>query len=342
MFRLHRRGRMMEQPAASDVLESSMQLATVLTPLSDENLRLAAQCGVTDVVHRYPGPTLQDLLAAHDHIATFGLRLPVIEGYLPIERIKLGQDDDTDLESLKQLIVHMGQAEIPILCYNFMAGTDWVRTKLDVKERGDALVTAFRLADVQDAILLGHDSGSSNYQRDDERVTAESLWERLERLLSELVPIAEKAGVVLAMHPDDPPLPSLLGKDRIMNSVESFERLVRLVPSYSNAICFCQGTFATMGADIPDAIRRLGPHIKYVHFRDVRGTPESFVETFHDNGPTDMVAAIRALREVGFDGPIRPDHVPQLVGEEHGEPGYTMHGRLFAYGYMRGLMQATA
>jgi mannonate dehydratase len=86
----------------------------------------------------------------------------------------------------------------------------------------------------------------------------------------------------------------------------------------------------------------LGPHIAYVHFRDVRGTADDFVETFHDNGPTDMAAAMRAYREVGFRGSMRPDHVPQLVGEDDGEPGYTTLGRLFAWGYMRGLMQATA
>ena len=96
-----------------------------------------------------------------------------------------------------------------------------------------------------------------------------------------------------------------------------------------------------MGVDLADAIRRLGPRINYVHFRDVRGTAERFTETFHDNGPTDMFAAMKAYRDAGFDGPIRPDHVPQLVGEENGEPGYTMLGRLFAYGYIRALMQAT-
>jgi mannonate dehydratase len=95
-----------------------------------------------------------------------------------------------------------------------------------------------------------------------------------------------------------------------------------------------------MGVDIPATIRRLGPHIRYVHFRDVRGSAEAFEETFHDNGPTDMVAAMRAYRDIGFTGPMRPDHVPQLDGEEDGEPGYTMMGRLFAYGYMRGLIQA--
>ncbi|MCA9041185.1 MAG: mannonate dehydratase, partial [Planctomycetaceae bacterium] len=112
-------------------------------------------------------------------------------------------------------------------------------------------------------------------------------------------------------------------------------------PSPANKICFCQGTFAEMGVDIPTAIRRLGPHIRYVHFRDIIGTREDFTETFHDDGQTDMPAAMRAYQEIGFTGPLRPDHVPQLIGEETGDPGYTMLGRLFAYGYIRGLMQAT-
>jgi mannonate dehydratase len=318
-----------------------MRLATVLTPMTDHNLTLAAQCGVDDVVTRYPGPQLDDLLAVKRRIESFGLRLAVIEGYLPLENIKLGRDDGSELAALKALVRNMGQAGVPILCYNFMAGTDWVRTRLDVPERGGAKVTAFNLSDVRRAILLGHDSATTMEAPDDERISAERLWANLEGLLKELVPVAEQSRVVLAMHPDDPPLAELAGKARIMNSLESFERLVALVPSPSNAICFCQGTFAEMGVDIPAAIRRLGKHIGYVHFRDVRGTAEAFTETFHDNGPTDMVAAMRAYREIGFDGPMRPDHVPQLAGEDDGEPGYTMQGRLFAFGYIRGLMQAT-
>ena len=93
--------------------------------------------------------------------------------------------------------------------------------------------------------------------------------------------------------------------------------------------------------ELQDAIRRLGKGIAYVHFRDVRGTPEDFAETFHDNGPTDMPAIVRTLREVGFNGAMRPDHVPQFEGEFDEDPGYTMQGRLFAYGYIRGLLQAT-
>jgi mannonate dehydratase len=235
----------------------------------------------------------------------------------------------------------MADLDIRLLCYNFMAGTDWCRTRLDAPERGGAKVTAFHLADVEQAVLLGYKAPNAHFDELAKRLTPEKLWEQLERLLNELLPVAEQCGVTLAMHPDDPPLPQLLGKPRIMHNVAGFERLMQLAPSDSNAICFCQGSFATMNVDIPNTIRHLGKHIRYVHFRDVVGTPESFAETFHDNGPTDMAAAMRAYRDIGFSGPMRPDHVPQMVGEDDGEPGYTMLGRLFAYGYMRGLMHAS-
>ncbi|OYW19310.1 MAG: mannonate dehydratase [Planctomycetales bacterium 12-60-4] len=311
-----------------------MQLATVLTPISDENLALAAQCGVTDLVARYPGPDVAELQKVQSHAERFGLTVSVVEGYLPIEQLKLGTDDGTELAAMKTLLRQMNDAGIRLLCYNFMSGTDWVRTRVDAPDRGGATVTEFRLADVAQAVSLNTSTAPSG-----PIVTQEQLWQNLDRFLNELLPVAEQCGVVLTMHPDDPPLPELLGRGRIMHCVENFERLVTNWASPNNKICFCQGSFASMGVDIPAAIRRLGSHIRYVHFRDVRGTPESFAETFHDNGPTDMVAAMRAYADVGFDGPMRPDHVPMYIGEQ-GEPGYTMLGRLFAYGYMRGLMQS--
>ena len=311
-----------------------MRLATVLTPINDENLTLAAQCGVTDLVARYYGSDVAELTRLQEWAARYGMQIPVVEGYLPIERLKLGIDDGTELAAMKTLIRQMGDAGVPLLCYNFMSGTDWVRTNLQVPARGGATVSEFRIADVERAVSLNTHGAPSG-----PLVTAEELWRNLDRFLNELLPHCERAGVTLAMHPDDPPLPMFLGRARIMNSVESFERLVALAPSPHNAICFCQGTFAAMGVDVPATIRRLGSHIRYVHCRDVAGTPDSFVETFHDNGPTDMVAAMRAYHEAGFSGPLRPDHVPMYVDEE-GEPGYTMLGRLFAYGYLRGLMQS--
>ncbi|MFO1485265.1 MAG: mannonate dehydratase [Verrucomicrobiaceae bacterium] len=314
-----------------------MRLASVLTPLNDHHLALAAQCGVEEITVRYPGSELAPLLQTKVQIERHGMKLGIVEGYLPIEKLKLGCDDGSDMAAMKTLLQHMSEAEIPLLCYNFMAGTDWVRTKLDAKERGGALVTAFDLREAEKAMSLS----ATASQIGSETISAAALWTNLERMLTELVPEAEKYGVTFVMHPDDPPLPVFAGKARIMNSVENFERLVRIAPNRHNAICFCQGTFAAMGVDIPATIRRLGEHIRYVHFRDVRGTAEAFAETFHDNGPTDMAAAMHAYRDIGFTGPMRPDHVPQLDGEEDGEPGYTMMGRLFAYGYMRGLMQAT-
>ena len=316
-----------------------MRLASVLSPLSRENLRLAAQCGVEGIVSRYPGPGREPLRDLQSQIESEGLRLFAVEGCLPIEKIKLGADSDgSDLAAVKALIRDMGALGIPLLCTNFMAGTDWVRTQLDAPERGGARVTAFDLADTRRAQSL---SATTAGGIDDAPVSADELWSRLESLLREIVPVAEENGVTIVWHPDDPPLTEFRGKARILNSVEAFERLVALVPSPANAICFCVGTFVAMGVDIPAAIRRLGRHIRYVHFRDVRGPAESFVETFHDNGPTDMPGVMRALREIGFDGPLRPDHVPQLEGEFDGEPGYTMLGRLFAYGYIRALIQAT-
>lgn len=312
-----------------------MRIASVLTPLSDYHLQLAAQVGVTDVVVRYPGPEPATLLAQCEQARRFGLEVSVVEGYLPMENLILGNAQrEAEVEAMKGLFRSMAAAGVRLCSYHFMAGTDWVRTRLDAPERGGALTTAFDLAEVERAVNLAHDDRSLL----SERVDAESLWANLEYFLHALLPTAEECGVTLVMHPDDPPLTEFLGRGRIMNCVEGFERLVNLVPSPSNAVCFCQGTFAEMGVDIPAAIRRLGPHIQYVHFRDVRGTRERFVETFHDNGPTDMAAAMRAYREIGFDGPMRPDHVPQLAGEEDGPPGYTMLGRLFAFGYMRGLM----
>ena len=173
-------------------------------------------------------------------------------------------------------------------------------------------------------------------------ITEEQLWDNLKYFLDKVVPVAEEANVKLAMHPDDPPLSPIRGIGRIMRSIENYQKLLDLYPSPVNGIGLCQGNFTLMTDDLPSVIRHFGKQNKifFVHFRDVKGTPEKFEETFHDDGKTNMLECMKAYREVGFDGVCRPDHVPTMEGDRNDSPGYSSIGRLFAIGYLKGLREA--
>lgn len=307
-----------------------MRIALVCTPMSDLHLRRAQQIGVTDIVGRYPGPTLDDLRSMRDLVDSYGMRLAVIEGYLPIDQIILGTPRrDEQIAQLSTLIRNMGSLGVGTLCYNFMPCGDWSRTAMRELQRGGAMVNGFNLADLRAA-----DHALAPTQ-------PEWMWDNLGYFLKRIIPVAEDAGVTLAMHPDDPPLATLRGMAQIMYNPACFDRLLDMSASPMHTMCFCQGTFAEMGVDVPATIRRFGKRIGYVHFRDVAGTVPNFVETFHDNGKTDMAEAMRAYRDIGYSGAARPDHVPRLEGEPGDGSGYSMLGRLFAVGYMRGLIHAT-
>jgi len=246
--------------------------------------------------------------------------------------IKLGLPGrDEEIEQICEMLTNMGAAGIGVWCYNFMAVFGWLRTSTSTLTRGGALVTSYDHALMETAPLTEFGT-----------VSEEQLWDNFAYFLERVVPVAERARVKLALHPDDPPISPIRGIARIITSVDALKRAIELVPSEWNGLTFCQGTIATMGADIPAAIRYFGERQKiyFVHFRDIRGTASRFVETFHDDGPTDMLEAMRCYQEIGFDGPIRPDHVPTLEGDDNITPGYTTRGRLYAIGYMRGLMEA--
>lgn len=318
-----------------------MKIACILTPFNDRNLQLAAQIGVEEIVCLYPGLKLQDLLDTRDRVADHGMRLTTIERLIPHLKIVHnlpGAQQQTD--DFKTLIQNAAEAGLTTLCYNWMPSDDWHRTDFAAKERGGALVTAFNL-DKAESSSVPRDTG---YAQSEKKTSASELWDNLQRFLEQVVPVAEACGINLALHPDDPPLPKFRGNDQIIISVENMEKAAQLVPSPRNGLCLCQGSLASVGdIDIPAAIRRLGPRIKFVHFRDVVGALPDFRETFHDNGKTDMAACWRAYEEVGLDNvPIRPDHVPTLAGETNENPGYEMLGRLYAVGYMKGLRDAIA
>ena len=304
---------------------------------------MVKQCGVDKVVgaldFRHTGATRKEempwgiltLARVKEAFAAEHLSLEVIESRPSMDKIKRGLPGrDEEIEIVMDLIRNMGEIGIPVWCYEWMPYFNWVRTSATTPGRGGAQVTAFDLDYVRN---LTTEAGE---------VSEEELWTHLQYFLDCVIPVAEAAGVKLAMHPDDPPLSPLAGMGRIMCSVENFQRLVDLHPSPMNGICLCQGNFALMTDDIPGAIRQFASQDRlfFVHFRDVRGTPQKFVETFHDNGQTDMLACMKAYREVGYEGVLRPDHVPTMAGDDNDNPGYSQIGRLYALGYIRGLREA--
>jgi mannonate dehydratase len=316
-----------------------MHIGIVLPDITESYLKLARQIGCSDIVTTLRGEAgkqavwgYRELVVQRQRIEDAGLKWTVVESQQPPDVIKLGLDGrDQAIDKWCESLRNIGAAGIPIMCYNWMPVLSWLRTSFTTRVRGDALTTSYKHSLMENAPLTW--AGV---------VPAERLWESLEYFLKAAVPVAEEAGVQLAIHPDDPPISPICGIDRILTHPDAFQRVIDLVPSPMNGITFCQGCFAEMGADIPVQIERFGRQGKvfFAHFRTVRGTATDFTEAFHDDGDTDMFAAMQAYYRVGFQGPMRPDHVPALEGEPNDRPGYSLWGRFFAVGYMKGLAEA--
>jgi len=278
----------------------------------------------------YGAHTYEALSALKQSYADGGLLLKIIEGPPALDAVKLGFDGaDEQIANFKEFIINCSRLGIRTICYNWMPIVNWYRTDKAMTTRGGALVTGFNIAQV--------DPDEKTYAGD---ISADTLWSTLDGFLRELIPVCEKYGVRLALHPDDPPITPLKGIDRILINAAAFDKVMSLNPSPYNGITFCQGCFTTMGEDIPATIRHFGDRIYFVHFRDIQGDKYNFHETFHDDGITDMYEAMKAYYEVGFDGIARPDHVPTMAGEDNSNPSYGVLGNLFAVGYIKGLIEA--
>jgi mannonate dehydratase len=264
-----------------------------------------------------------------------GLTLEVVEGPPSLgEKTKLGLDGrDEEISNFITLMKNLSKAGIRVICYNWMPVISWARTTNDRPGRGGALVTAFDYENIKDTSLTKYGE-----------ISKDTLWRNLDYFLRAVVPEAEKAGILLAMHPDDPQVDSIRGISRIMTTANAFRRMHSIYPRACNGITMCQGNFSLMGEDIPSLVREFGKKgiIHFVHFRNVRGNKYNFEETFHDEGQIDMYEAMKAYIETGFRGPLRPDHVPTMAGDSNQNPGYSALGSLYAAGYIRGLIESIA
>jgi len=314
-----------------------------------ENLTLMKQLGCSDVIGH--GPQLPadsevweygNLAQLKRHVESFGLRLEVFEDGPKIHKIIYNLPGrEEQLENFCKSLENLGAAGIKVIKPQHMPPVPlaiW-RTETDKPTRGGATSTAF------DYDLVKNVPPTTKYGEYKE----EEIWKNLGYFLKGVVPTAEQAGVHISFHPDDPPISPIQGFPRILRSVEAFDRLLEIVPSDKVGINFCQGCFAEMGADVPAAIRHFGKKKKifFAHFRNVKGSvhePGGFQEIFHDDpsGRVDMFEAMKAYYEVGFEGPMRPDHAPKMQGDEAigGREGYYALGKIFALGYMKGLAES--
>lgn len=286
-----------------------------------------------------------------------GLVFDVVESIPVHEDIKLGRGDaDRLIEVYCENIRRCAKYGVKCVTYNFMPVFDWTRTQLDKKapDGSTSLVMYWEqmkgLDPLKDDIHLpGWDS---SYTQDQVRelINAysekgeEGLWENLERFLKKVVPVAEECGVRMAIHPDDPPYP-IFGLPRIITNEKNIDRMLAMVDSPANSLCFCTGSLGCAKSnDVVAMVRKYAKadRIAFMHMRNVLLLPDgSFEECGHlsDKGSLDMYEITKALVEAGFDGYVRPDHGRMIWGED-GKPGYGLYDRALGAAYINGLFEA--
>lgn len=341
--------------------------------LNAEHYRFARQCGCTHlVVHlvdyfrssrsNQPGDqpvgddsgwglagdpgklwSYEELAALKRDINAAGLELEAIENFDPAhwhDVLLNGPKKRAQLEGLQTIIRNVGRAGIPVFGYNFSIAGVAGRIKGPFARGGAEAVGMDGLCEVP---MPQGMAWNMVYERKAvpgtvPSATPEQLWQRLQDFLEAVLPVAEEAGVTLAAHPDDPPLPTVRGQPRLVYQPRLYQKLLDLNPSPRNALEFCVGTLAEMTEgdiyDTVDTYSRQGK-LAYVHLRNVCGKVPCYKETFIDDGEVDVLRVLRILKQNRFEGVIIPDHAPQM---SCAAPWHA--GMAFALGYLRAGLQA--
>ncbi|MDB4914786.1 MAG: Mannonate dehydratase [Gemmatimonadetes bacterium] len=315
--------------------------------------------GVVTALYDVPVGDVWDksrLSALGERVAAAGLEIAVIESIPIHEDIKLGRATRDKLaDQYAQSVQHMGELGMPVLCYNFMPIFDWTRTDLAMVQPDGSTALAYD-DEALSRIDLSHGTGdlpgwATAYDASTlqallsayKEVDAERLWENLAYFLERVAPVAESAGVKMAIHPDDPPW-SIFGLPRIITDARSLDRMTRLVDVPANGVTFCTGSLGADPAnDLPAMAAELGVRgrIHFAHCRNVKLTGlRKFNEAPHPTrfGDVDMAGVLAALHRTGFSGPMRPDHGRMIWGET-GRPGYGLYDRALGATYLQGLWE---
>ncbi len=287
--------------------------------------------------------SVDDLSGLKKLYADNGVTLHGFENFHPSIFYKVLLDlpgKEEQLEYVKRCIDNMGKAGLSVMGYNF--SVVGVTGMYDGPfARGGAGTVGFSL----DRAPVNEPMPKTTVGARLINPAAEGFWtpasldemiERRDWFVSQILPVAEEAGIKMAAHPTDPPVPVLRTMARILINPQAYDDLFAKFPSSSNCMEFCQGTFAEMGVDVYEAIKKYGKlgKIGYVHFRNVVGTVPEYKEVFIDEGDTDMAKALLAYKEADYHGVLIPDHTPDMEVE-----GSRTVGMAYAIGYMRGLMK---
>jgi mannonate dehydratase len=325
-----------EDPTAKD---DKIKICLIWGDGEPHLVKLSEQIGVTHAIagtagalSRVPRSQYVDTVATiKKQYDSAGLTIAGVESHpVPAEKIKLGLPGrDEEIENYIAALEAFGKVGISMVCYDFMAGIDWYRSNVHYPWRGGAMSMSF---DIRDAEKQGLTKWG--------RISADEMWQNLEYFLKAVIPAAEKANVQMALHPDDPPVPVLRGIARIIISAAAYRRVMSIVPSPVNGITFEQSVLYVMGEDIKALAREWCSQRKvfYIHARNLKGTRDHFIETFQDDGAIDFGEMFQTYYDNGFRGPLRPDHDPILDGEANVHPGYGVLGKIFAVGYIKGIM----